>query len=95
VIFERECCFCAKLAHAQSSQLMLTDKIRSFYYLSLYHCYLCCIGEDRSTKGAGISFIFPGFAVYYNFVSKVLFSNLVIGKQFQLRKEFRGGSAGI
>jgi hypothetical protein len=44
------------------------------FTLSLYH--LCCIGEARSAREAGISFIFPWFVVRWHSDLKVPCSNL-------------------
>jgi hypothetical protein len=48
--------------------------------------YLCCNGEARSVREAGISFIFQSFLIHWHSDLKVPCPNLTVGKQSYLQK---------
>jgi hypothetical protein len=81
----RTCDCCLSVKHTQSSNLSLTSKMQSSLSFILSLWYLYCIGETRSAREAGISFIFPWFLVHLHSNLKVPCSNLTVDKQIYLQ----------
>jgi hypothetical protein len=63
VILERESNCCWSVKHMQSSNfLLMSNRKLSVLSFTLSLCYACHIGEARSVRDAGISFV--GFEVF-------------------------------
>jgi hypothetical protein len=72
--------------HTQSVTFCKRSTGNSQYYYSHYYFYACRIGEARSAREAGISFIFPWCVVHWHSDFKFPCSNLTVVKQFYFRK---------